>query len=129
MLPGSSRRCNNGDVPYDPTDPRSKLASAGSPASSAGGVPRSATYRELDATPPDEQHPNGGRTWWTRSQAMVIAQTAAAPGESLTVETSGEYAAILIDGAAASIEHAAGGVRTVEPSVVIVPDRLESSNR
>jgi hypothetical protein len=84
-------------------------------------VPRPATYRELGATPPDEQHPQGSRTWWTRSQAMVIAQTEAAPGDPLAAETSGEYMAILVDGATATIEHGASAERTTEPSVVIVP--------
>jgi hypothetical protein len=84
-------------------------------------VPRPATYRELRATPPDEQHSNGSRTWWTRSQAMVIAQTDAVRGEPLTAVTSAEYVAILIDGATASIAQGANAERTAEPSVVIVP--------
>ena len=108
-------------MPYDPTDPRSQLASTGTATLTRSGVPRSATYRELGAGAPDEQHPRGSRTWWTRSQAMVIAQTDAAPGESLAVETSGEYVAILVDGATATIEHVASDERVTEPSVVIVP--------
>jgi hypothetical protein len=84
-------------------------------------VARAATYRELGATSPDEEHPTGGRTWWTRSQAMVIAQTQATLGDTIAADTSGEYVAILIDGATATIEHNDATERTTEPSVVIVP--------
>lgn len=104
-------------MPYDPTDPRSQLATA---SAVANGVARAATYRELSSTPPDEEHPAGSRTWWTRSQAMVIAQTQAAGGEQLAADTEGEYVAILVDGATATVEHAAARERTTEPSVVIV---------
>jgi hypothetical protein len=52
---------------------------------------------------------------------MVIAQTQAAASEQLTADTAGEYVAILIDGATATIDHPVGRQSTTEPSVVIVP--------
>ena len=64
---------------YAATDPRSQLATAAVPA----GVPRPATYRQLSVDPPDEEHQNGSRTWWTRTQALVVAHTAAQTGDTL----------------------------------------------
>jgi hypothetical protein len=52
---------------------------------------------------------------------MVIAQTQAAAGDQLATDTSGEHVAILIDGATATIDHAAGREHVTEPSVVILP--------
>jgi hypothetical protein len=106
-------------VPYDPTDPRSQLSTAGSTAS---GVPRAAGYREIDASPADEQHPNGSRTWWTRSQAMVIGFTSARPGDDLVVEgIDGEHVVLVLDGAAVRIDHRSGAEVVGDAAVVIVP--------
>lgn len=107
-------------MPYDPTDPRSQLSTAGGTAV-ATGVPRPATYRELRSTSPDEQHDGGGCTWWTRSQAMVIAQSAAEAGDSLDATTAGEYMAILADGVTATISAGGEGVVITEPSVIVIP--------
>jgi hypothetical protein len=85
-------------------------------------VPRPAGYREIEATPADEHHDHGSRTWWTRSQAMVIGYTAAQPGDDLVVEgISGEHVVLVLDGAAVHIECAAGSEVVDEPAVVIVP--------
>jgi hypothetical protein len=106
-------------MPYVATDPRAQLSTAGS---QPAGVPRPATYRELLATPPEEQLAHGSTTWWTRSQALLIGYTSACPGDELTVaDVDGEYAVLVLDGAEASIEHATGSASATEPAVVIVP--------
>lgn len=106
-------------MPYVATDPRSQLSTGGS---AVAGVPRPATYRELRASDPDEQHPHGGRTWWTRSQAMVIGFTEARAGDELTLDdVTGEYAALVLDGATAHVEHESGAADVTEPAVVFVP--------
>ena len=79
-------------MPYDKQDPRAQLSTAGS---APTGIPRAAHYRELHATPADDQHAHGSRTWWTRSQAMVIGQTDAKPGDELPVDhVDGEHGVI-----------------------------------
>jgi hypothetical protein len=108
-------------MPYDPTDPRSQLASPASVSGVAPGIPRPATYRELHAGQPDQVDSGGARTWWTRSQALVVAQTEAGAGSALTVSTSGEYMAIVHSGANATVQHGDDRVSTSEPSVVVVP--------
>jgi hypothetical protein len=106
-------------VPYDPSDPRSQLSTAGN---TATGVPRAAGYREIDASPADELLPNGSRSWWTRSQAMVIGYTSAQPADDLVVEgVSGEHVVLVLDGAAVRIAHASGAEAVTETAVVIVP--------
>ena len=96
---------------------RSKLASPGSTTSAAGGVPLS-DVPWSHATPPDEQHPNGSRTWWTRSEAMVIAYTAPAPATTLAVDVDAEYAVLVLDGTAARSNTAASRRGRPRPSVV-----------
>jgi hypothetical protein len=105
-------------MPYDTNDPRSALSTAGAlPA----GIPRPATYRQLHRLPPDEEHPAGSRTWWTRSQAMVIAHTEAEAGDTLTVECDGEHVLLVLDGANVTVEHAGTAEKITEPAVVVVP--------
>jgi hypothetical protein len=106
-------------MPYVATDPRAQLSTAGT---QPAGVPRAATYRELGGSRPDEQLPQGTATWWTRSQALLIGYSAARANDELTVDdVGGEYAVLVLDGANASIEHAAGSASVSEPAVVIVP--------
>ncbi len=107
-----------GGVPYDPNDPRSQLAAT---PQAAVGVPRSALVRELDRDPPDEVGTCGSRTWWTRSQALVIGHTDAQPGDELTTGADGEYVVLALDGAGVRIEHASGVSLVGEDAVVIVP--------
>ena len=106
-------------MPYVATDPRAQLSTAGA---QPAGIPRAATYRELGATPPDEQLAQGSSTWWTRSQALLIGYSSACTGDDLTVDdVDGEYAVLVLDGAEVSIEHATGSASVTEPAVVIVP--------
>jgi hypothetical protein len=106
-------------VPYLATDPRAQMSTAGGQPT---GVPRPATYRELLDTDPDDRQPHGSRTWWTRSQAMLIGYTAASAGDDLTLHgIGGEYITLVLDGAETVVEHATGTVPVDEPSVVIVP--------
>jgi hypothetical protein len=109
-------------MPYDPSDPRAQLAST-RPTATANAVPRSAHYRELDASPADVMGANGSRTWWTRSQAMVVGYTRAQPDDELEADdVGGEHVVLVLDGAEAVIEHTSGGVATIgEPAVVVVP--------
>ena len=104
-------------MPYDPSDPRAQLVTAGP----ATGVPRAASCRELGKAAADEDHPHGSRTWWTRSQALVIAYTEARPGDDLVVDgVDGESVVLVLDGAEVSIDDASGDVVS-EPAVVILP--------
>jgi hypothetical protein len=75
----------------------------------------------MEGVPPDELHPGGSRTWWTRSQAMVIASTSASAGDALAAETSGEYVALLLEGATGAVEHGSSSERVGMSAVVIVP--------
>ena len=126
-------------MPYEPTDPRAQLATVTSTVNSTAtstvdstvnstvtstsvpGVPRAATYRELRADDADETHPGGSTTWWTRSQAMVVAHTAAVAGDTLTVDTTSEHVLLLLDGAAATVSSAAGDERVDEDALIVVP--------
>jgi hypothetical protein len=106
-------------VPYDPSDPRSQLSTA---ASSPTGVPRPASYREIEATPADDHLAHGSRTWWTRSQAMVVGYTSAQPGDDLVIEgVGGEHVVLVLDGAVARVEQASACAAVDEAAVVIVP--------
>ena len=88
-----------------PIPARSSRRRAHSPLAS----PAPASYRELGATPPDEQLEHGSSTWWTRSQALLIGYSSACAGDDLAVDdVDGEYAVLVLDGAEASIEHATG---------------------
>ena len=103
---------------YAATDPRSQLATAAVPA----GVPRPATYRQLSVDPPDEEHQQGSRTWWTRTQALVVAHTAAQTGDTLNVDdVTGEHVALVLEGAAVDVRHDLGEVSVDEPAVVVIP--------
>jgi hypothetical protein len=106
-------------VPYDPTDPRAQLTTA---VRTAPAVPRPASYRELQTAAADEEQPNGSRTWWTRSQALVVGYTQANPADDLVVDgVGGEYVVLVLDGAEVSVDHPSGVEVVGEPSVVIVP--------
>ena len=106
-------------MPYDKNDPRSALSTA---SRASIGIPRAAHYRELLATPADEEHSGGGRTWWTRSQAMVIGFTDAREGDDLaTADIGGEHVVLVLDGAALRVTHGGEAVAVDEPAVVIVP--------
>ncbi|WP_116999917.1 hypothetical protein [Desertimonas flava] len=105
-------------MPYDPSDPRSRLSTA---VAAPPGIPRPATYRELHRVPADEGHPKGSKTWWTRTQAMVIAHTEAAPGDVLSVDASGEYAVLVTEGAGVTVEHGPSAESVDEFAVVIMP--------
>jgi hypothetical protein len=111
-------------MPYDKNDPRAQLSTAGS---SSSGIPRPAQYRQLHEVGPDEKHANGGTTWWTRSQAMVIGSTEAKQGDELTTaDVDGEHAVLVLDGAALQVNHDGQAVSVDEPAVVIVPPGTSS---
>ena len=106
-------------MPYDPTDPRAQLSTA---VRTAAGVPRAATYRELDASTADEVHANGSRTWWTRSQALLVGFTRARPADDLVVDgVAGEHVVLVLDGAEVSVNHSSEVEVVTEAAVVIVP--------
>lgn len=105
-------------MPYDPSDPRSKLSTA---VAAPAGTARPPTYRELDGTEPDELHPHGSSTWWTRSQAMVIAHSEVRPGDELAVATEGEYVVLVLEGAGVTVRHDDDAQSVDEYAVVIVP--------
>lgn len=108
-------------MPYDPTDPRSGMATAA--AAPAPGGSRSATYREFRQTPADEHHAGGGATWWTRSQALVVAYSEAQAGDRLDrVGQVDEYVVLIPnDGTAVTVSHGGTAIEVAEPAVVIVP--------
>ncbi len=105
-------------MPYDQSDPRATLSTA---VATPPGIPRPATYRQLRQSPTDETHDNGSRTWWTRSQAMVIAHTEAVAGDALAVDAKAEYGLLVLDGARGRVEAAPGDEPVDEDAVVIVP--------
>lgn len=105
-------------MPYDANDPRSALSTAGALPT---GIPRPATYRQLHRVEPDEVHAAGGRTWWTRSQAIVIAHSETLPGDAFGVECEGEHVLLVLDGASVRIEHGGGSAEVTDPAVVVVP--------
>lgn len=105
-------------MPYDASDPRSKLSTAGAVPK---GVPRRPTYRELAADAPDERHPHGSRTWWTRSQAMVVAHSEVAAGDTLDVDAGGEYVVLVIDDTPVRVEHEGHTESVAESAVVVMP--------
>ena len=107
-------------MPYDPTDPRAQMTPS---TSTTIGLPRPAQYRELHAAPPDEQHPHGSVTWWTRSQSVVVGFTEARSGEELAPpgDVGGEYVVLVLDGAQLQVAHESGAASVTEPSVVFVP--------
>jgi len=106
-------------MPYDKNDPRSQLSTAGT---SPAGIPRAAHYRELHEGAPDEKHQHGSRTWWTRSQAMVIGWTEAEAGDEITTnDVDGEHALLVIDGATVEVGHDGRTATVDESAVVIVP--------
>jgi len=104
-------------VPYDASDPRSQLSTAGA----VSGVPRPAHYRILLESPPDDSLPAGTRTWWTRSDALVIGHSDARQGDALELDDVGEHFVLVLDGAALTVEHGSESVEVGERSVVIVP--------
>jgi hypothetical protein len=110
-------------MPYDKNDPRSQLSTAGN---AAAGIPRPAQYRELHNVGPDEKHDNGGSTWWTRSQAMVIGWSEVQSGDELTTEVAGEHGVLVLDGAKVQVSHDGNAVAVDEPAVVIVPPGTSS---
>lgn len=105
-------------MPYDQSDPRAALTTAVAP---PPGVPRAASYLELRRTEADEIQPNGSRTWWMRSQAMVVGHTDAVAGEVLSVEANAEHGLLVLDGATVRIQSADGETRVGEDAVVVVP--------
>ena len=109
-------------VPYDQSDPRAALSTAVAP---PPGVPRPATYRELHHAQPDETHAHGSRTWWMRSQAMVVAQSEVVAGESIRVQSAAEHALLVLDGARARVaargDSDGADQHVDEDAVVIVP--------
>ncbi len=105
-------------MPYDASDPRSKLSSA---VAVPAGTPREPTCRELHHVDVDEKHPNGSRTWWTRSQAMVIAHTEAQAGDELSVDTGGEYMVVVAEGAGVVVEDGSDSEDVNEFAVVVMP--------
>lgn len=112
---------------YDVTDPRSSLATAtpaaAAPTAGANAVPRAATYRELHAVAPDERHINGSHTWWTRSQAVVVASTDAQPGDVLERRDRVDEHVLLVLHPGTIVDVEAGGttVTVDEPALVVVP--------
>ena len=102
-------------MPYVATDPRSQLV----PSANAMGVPRAASYRELAGSPPEAFEPE---TWWTRSQAMVIAHSNVHAEDLLTVgpQQADDYVVLLLDPASIAITHETGVVVVNEPAVIVV---------
>ncbi len=105
-------------MPYDASDPRSKLSTG---VAVPTGTPREPTCRELHHVTADEEHPNGSRTWWTRSQAMVIAHTEAQAGDELSVDTGGEYMVVVAEGAGVVVEDGSDSEDVNEFAVVVMP--------
>lgn len=106
---------------YAPTDPRSTLAKA-APSKAAGGPCRAAQYLDFrdDSLAVDD---GGARTWWARSQAMIVAYSTVTAGDSLAVAGQPDEYMVLFPGESQQATITAGGA-TVEVgagALAIVP--------
>jgi hypothetical protein len=86
-------------MPYDPTDPRSNLASTGAPVArgSAVGPFAAPEYFPFSELPQDEVTALGSRSWVVRGHTCTIIYTDAVAGERLArTNQPDEYAVILV---------------------------------
>jgi len=103
------------------TDPRSQLASSGAPRSAGANV--EPQYFEFADMEPTVVTAAGGRQWWVRSQALVVAYVQLAPEEPLhIVGHPDEYMVIVPEGSAA-MDLTAAGVTSHAPAggLAVVP--------
>jgi hypothetical protein len=89
----------------------------------APGIPRPARYFEFNDLPPTEASSRGSRTWWVRSQSLVVGYTDAAPDDAFeTLDHPDEYAVLcLFDGLKMSVQAGDERVEVTRPSVTFVP--------
>lgn len=113
---------------YGPDDPRAALVAPRPAAASTLSAPNAtATARRATCRPltgePDERHPAGSGTWWTRSQSMVVAYTEAAAGDRITrTGQPDEHVLLTLDAALAiTLRHGDASVVVDEPSIVVLP--------
>jgi hypothetical protein len=73
---------NQRAVVFDASDPRAALG-ATSPAQTRSHAPKPAQLFEIESSEPDETHGSRTRTWWVRSQNLVVGYSRAALGATL----------------------------------------------
>jgi hypothetical protein len=110
---------------YDPTDPRSSLATALAPVRAPGatGVNVAPQYFEFERIEPTEQSTLGSRTWWVRSQAVVVGYTDGRAGEQLRRNGQSDEYVVLMDDPSAVITVTWGAQTETAKgrSMVVVP--------
>jgi hypothetical protein len=81
-----------------------------------------ASYGKFYESPPQDDIPGGGKTWYWRGQNLVTAFTRVSAGDRLTRNNVDEWA-ILVSDPNVAFDIVAGGERkSVEaPSFVVVP--------
>jgi hypothetical protein len=87
---------------YSPYDPRSKMASSGSPTSGAGVGFAAAEYVKFYELPPSEKDEKAS-TWYGRGQNFVVAYTEARAGAVLKRETQPDEYVLLIPDRSTSV--------------------------
>ncbi len=108
---------------YTTSDPRSTMAST-APTARTVSVPNVAPqYFEFGTLEPSEIEAGGGRSWWTRSQAIVACYSEAAAGDVFVRDGQpDEYVALLTDDTLRVTVSASEGDTVVEgPALVVVP--------
>jgi hypothetical protein len=107
---------------YDPTDPRSSLASATTPAAPLPATFDPAEIARFYEEPPQEQGADG-RTWYVRGQNFLIAYSDAAPGGSFSRQGQiDEYVLLLPERETSALVEASGErVEAAGYTLVIVP--------
>lgn len=110
---------------YDPTDPRSALASLSATATAPNPTDGIAApeYIEFNNEAPVETSAGGSPTWYFRGQNFVLAITRLKAGDALArTEQEHEYLVLLTDATSdVSVEAGAESAEVREPAVVVVP--------
>jgi hypothetical protein len=111
-------------MPYDQNDPRATLGGTATATHAPGGsgvnvAPQYFEFARMDS----DRTAHGSRTWWTRSQAAVMAYTDGRAGERLVRTGQPDEYVVLLDDPSASITIEWGGNRATAHgrSVVVVP--------
>jgi hypothetical protein len=111
---------------YTASDPRSTLATAPAPAKRLAVPNVAPQYFEFGELEPNETHEGGGRSWWSRSQAIVSCYTEAAAGDVLQPD---EYVVLLTDDSLRVVVSAGGQDETIDGRALVIVPPGDSSIR
>ena len=108
------------------TDPRTQLASSGAPRVAGANVePQYLEFSLMDATVTTEA---GGRQWWVRSQALVIAFLELVPGDPVVIDDQVDEYMVIVSEGSGPVTVTTGDDRAEAPSgsLVAVPPGTSS---